>query len=243
MTTGTDGDRDLHAYVDGELDPGRRAALAARLARDPTARGRVDAYAAQRGLLREAWEALPDRPGDARTAALTEELARRLEDRRPGPANPAGAGRRGLRRALLPAALAACALVGWVARDAAHDAWDPAPEDGSRAAPGPPAAAGILAIPSLDGLGMRLVGGTVTGTPEGVLAHLVYEGAAGARVTLSISPSPRGGGVRPVLAERDGVRLAYWSGAHRSYVATTASRGVALDAVIAALAPAADAPG
>jgi anti-sigma factor RsiW len=222
-------ERDLHAYVDGQLEPAARAATATRLAADRAVRERADAYAAGRGLLREGWEGMADAPEDPRTAALTEELARRLEARRAEAARPPW---RRLRAALLPAALAVSAALGWFA----HDVWVPAP---SAAAPTsasvPTNLSPAIQVPSLADLGMRFVGGNITDTPEGVLAYFTYLDASGARVSLAISPYPHEGSTRPVVTERDGVRQAHWSGALRSYVVTTTSRDVRVDAIAASL--------
>lgn len=46
------GDDELHAWIDGQLDPLAREALAARLADDPAAQARVEAWRAQREALR-----------------------------------------------------------------------------------------------------------------------------------------------------------------------------------------------
>lgn len=222
-------DRDLHAYVDGQLDPAGRTAMAARLAADRTARERADAYAAERGLLREGWEGMADAPEDPRTAALTEELARRLETRRAEVARPP---RRRPRAALLPAAIAVSAALGWFA----HDAWVPAPGAAApTSASAPTNLSPAIQVPSLADFGMRFVGGNVTDTPEGVLAYFTYLDASGARVSLAISPYPHEGGTRPVVTERDGVRQAHWSGARSSYVVTTTSRDVRVDAIAASL--------
>jgi anti-sigma factor RsiW len=48
---------DLHAYVDGQLDPDRRAAVERHLAENPEAAERVAAYQAQRDILRSAFGA------------------------------------------------------------------------------------------------------------------------------------------------------------------------------------------
>lgn len=231
MRVETDDDRRLHAYVDGQLDAAGRAAVAARLATDPAARGTAEAYAAERGLLREAWDGVDDPPEDPRTAALTDELARRLEARRAGPARPPA---RRLRAALVPAALVAAAALGWFVNDASS----PAPVTATTPVAAAPAnLPSAVQIPSLTELGMRFVGGNVTDTPEGVLAYLTYHDTSGARVSLAISPYPHDGSTRPVVTEREGVRQAHWSGARRSYVATTTARGVALEAIAASLDP------
>ncbi len=49
------GEGDLHAYVDGQLDIGRRAAVEDHLAENPEAARRVAAYQAQRAALRAAF--------------------------------------------------------------------------------------------------------------------------------------------------------------------------------------------
>jgi anti-sigma factor RsiW len=56
------GEDDLHAYIDGQLDVGRRHAVERYLAEDPEATRRVAAYQAQREALRAAFAAHTDEP-------------------------------------------------------------------------------------------------------------------------------------------------------------------------------------
>ena len=55
-------DRDLQAYVDGELDTERRAEVRAALQRDPTLRAIVNRYQAQRRGLRRLYDPVLNEP-------------------------------------------------------------------------------------------------------------------------------------------------------------------------------------
>jgi anti-sigma factor RsiW len=97
---------DLHAYVDGALDAIRQAEVAAYLAEHPAMAARVDGFARQRAMLREALCPIAQEP-------LPPELSlRRMLDERPAP-----------RKAPWHSAAAAIALLaaggagGWFGRD------------------------------------------------------------------------------------------------------------------------------
>jgi anti-sigma factor RsiW len=74
-------DRELSAYVDGQLSPEKAAEIEARLTASPEEAARVECYLQQNRLIRDAADALEPAAADLRTAALARELALRLERR------------------------------------------------------------------------------------------------------------------------------------------------------------------
>ncbi|HEY0834440.1 MAG TPA: hypothetical protein VGE72_11080 [Azospirillum sp.] len=68
---------ELHAYIDGELDPGRRLAFEAFLAANPPVAARVHDYLHQREMLRRGLDLLAATTPE-RTAGLAERLLGRL---------------------------------------------------------------------------------------------------------------------------------------------------------------------
>lgn len=99
------GDSDLHAYVDGRLDPVRRAKVEAWLARNPELAERVAAWRAQVEALHALYDPVLAEPTPERLQALKTALGARLEAR---PALPLLRGRQG-----------AAAPRGWAWRTAA----------------------------------------------------------------------------------------------------------------------------
>lgn len=69
MTSGIVNESQLHAYVDGALSDGERAAVEAHLASHPEAAARVDAYRAQNDALHRAFDALLAEPHQLRFGA------------------------------------------------------------------------------------------------------------------------------------------------------------------------------
>lgn len=72
-----DWEADLHAYIDGELDPGRRLAFEAFLASNPAAAARLHDYLHQRESLRQGFALMTGDPAQ-RTESLTGRLYGRL---------------------------------------------------------------------------------------------------------------------------------------------------------------------
>ncbi|UYB52127.1 anti-sigma factor [Xanthomonas sp. AM6] len=213
-------DETLHAYVDGRLDPARRAQVAAWLQAHPAQAARVAGWKQDADALRAAWagaEAMPANPALSASA-----LRRRVRQR----------------RRTLSAMAASCVLtlglgigLGWQLRDsrlggerlpmadavAAYrlfaDGEQPLEFDPARRV----ALQGWLrthfgdagAVPDLQAQGFALRGGRLLSTPEGAAAMLVYQDAAGARIGLYLRP----GSARLRDGERrDGRLLAqYWS--------------------------------
>lgn len=75
-------DIDLMAYVDGTLDPDRRAEVEARLARDADAREAVAQLRHFDNMIHAAARAADSQPANLRIAALERQLAARLQRRR-----------------------------------------------------------------------------------------------------------------------------------------------------------------
>lgn len=66
---------DLHAYVDGQLGPERRAEVEAHLAANPTAAERVQAYRKQNDMLRALFDPVAEEPIPQRMRAPTRRFA------------------------------------------------------------------------------------------------------------------------------------------------------------------------
>lgn len=71
-------DDDLHAYVDGHLDAGRRLAVERWLAEDAEAAARAEDYRAQAALLHEMFDSVLNEPAPAEVEALAQRLKGRL---------------------------------------------------------------------------------------------------------------------------------------------------------------------
>lgn len=200
-------EEEIHAFVDGQLEPARRQAVAAWLAEHPAEMQRARAYEAQKELLRAALLMEDEGEPAPRTAALEAALLRRLR-RRTGRLPPA------LGRAAAVALLLATGWLGHVLFQRHVEAKLPeAVEDAAQAheifAQDPlrpvelPASdsqeivawfSGHLGepiqIPDLRPLGLRFVGGRLLGTEEGPLAQLLYEDREGRRLGVYLSTQP-----------------------------------------------------
>lgn len=211
-------EQELHAYVDEALDPARRQAVEAHLARTPEDAARVAAWRRQK----EGLHALFD-------ATLDEPLPSRL-------AKPPGRFQLGRYAALL-GWLAVGLAAGWVARGSV------APSPGPIA--GLPREAAVahvvyspevlhpvevgaeqeahlvkwlskrlgapLRVPDLNAAGFQLVGGRLLPAAEGPAAQFMYQDAQGQRLTLYVRAHRGGGGDTAFRYEReDGVGVFYW---------------------------------
>ncbi|WP_207481314.1 anti-sigma factor family protein [Arenibaculum pallidiluteum] len=244
---------ELQAYVDGRLSPKEAARVEALLAVDDDARAEVSGQMADRTLLREAASAMDPGPAPAETDALVTELARRLVHRRAA------------RRPAVLARAAAVLLVmgaGWMAHLAYEQASDPLPSFVTEAAGAHEVFAELkdhavemeggrraemaawfsdrlgepVPVPTLDAIGIDLVGGRLLGTREGPLAHLVYEDRTGHRMTLSIWPHSYEGNTAPVVVEHHGVKLGYWSDQSLSYVLAARTTDLQIQSIAAEIA-------
>lgn len=217
----------LMAYVDGRLGPEERRALEARLREDPALAAEVQAYEAQRRALHARFDPVLDEPVPASM----------LRGARPRPRAPALA-RIAAATALFAAGAAAGVLAtgAWMARrDAGGEELAAFARQAivSHAAFAPDARRPVeiaadreqalltwlskrlgreVRAPSLEDRGLRLVGGRLL--PGGVgrpAAQLMYETAAGARVTLFVRAV--GADAPPAafrIREEGGVSAFYW---------------------------------
>ena len=227
-------DEDLHRFVDGRLDPGRREEVAANLAEQPDSAEAVEAYQRLNAVLRAQHETVLEEPIPARLlrAAAQGRAARRA----------------GLRRVLRVAAtvvlsVAVGGIGGWLWRDAtmAPPAWSDfarqaasahlvyAPELQRPVEVTAEQEAQLLAwlsrrvgarieAPKLADVGFRLIGGRLLPTTEGAAAQLMYENGAGERVTLYFRTDLRNSRdiAFQVARERD-VNVWYWLEGTRGY--------------------------
>ena len=195
---------DLHAYLDGELDPERRREMDRHLANDVADSQRLDSYRAQADMIRRIYGPLIERPVPARLAAAATGIAT-MKPRRSWRAT-IGA----VAASLLLLAVGAAA--GWFARDwtdqkgagtrnfvaeavAAHRMFTaeirhPVEVPGSDY----PHLVGWLSkrvganlkAPKLDGAGYQLVGGRLLPGSGKAAAQFMYEDKGGRRVTLYV---------------------------------------------------------
>lgn len=213
---------DLHAFLDGALDPAREALVRDWLGHHPAALDRLAHYAEHQLALvaARADPSLPRLP-----APLVRDLERGL--------------RRGLwrQRAARAAAMVAMVAAGWGANDLlrqpvfaglplyaqeaadAHEVFanDPAhpveipgtrPEEIRRWLTAKLGES--VAVPELHRIGLRLIGARVMGGNGGPIGQLLYEDAMGRRMTLSLSADENLAPNHPVLSDYDGLEVGYW---------------------------------
>jgi anti-sigma factor RsiW len=212
---------ELHAFVDGQLDAGRRRDVEAFLAANPEAARRVDAYRRQRRALRALLAPVMDEP-----------LPRALQPPRP---------RRLVHVAWAAAAavmLVAGGLAGWQLRGMgiqngadgeravadqaiiAHAVFTPqrrhpvevgAAEEGHLVAWLSKVLGEKLRAPHLGDLGYALVGGRLLSAPSGPAAQFMYENPEKQRLTLYVVRDPdREGETAFRFVERKGVSVFTW---------------------------------
>lgn len=213
---------DLHAFLDGALDPGREALVRDWLIRHPDAMERVALYAEQQLALVVARNepSLPQLP-----APLVRDLERGL--------------RRGIwrQRATRAAAMVVMVGAGWVANELlrqpvfaglplyaqeAADAHEVFANDPARPVEIPGTKPDEIrrwlsaklgenvALPELHRIGLRLVGARVMGGNNGAIGQLLYEDAMGRRMTLSLSANENLAPSHPILSEYDGLEVGCW---------------------------------
>lgn len=233
-------DSDLHAYVDGWLDPARRLEVERYLASDREAAGRVLAYRAQNDALHSLFDPLLEQPTDGRIAALGANLASRIAE-----AERHRSVSYWKRMAAAVALLLCGAAGGWFARDGGFYLADPqvplqefAREAvqahvfyaGSRfavemGADDPSALDGWLshrlghtvAAPDLAGVGYGLIGGRSLPTATGPGVQYVYENGEGRRLTLFVSIPEGGQSAAFSYIRKDDVSMFYWQEGELAY--------------------------
>lgn len=217
-------ERELHAYVDGELDPETMAHVEARLARDPEARQRVADYRLQRDMLQDLHRGLLDKPIPPQMTRILRRSPRRVSTR----FWQAAAG---------IVLVLGGAFAGWLGGELHHEASEAVEylvEDTASAyrVYGPEVKHAVevdganrdhlqtwlskrleqpVQIPNLDTHGYRLLGGRLLATTAGPGALSLYEAQDGRRLvvyqcrnTNDERPS------RPLYQDEDGVAVYYW---------------------------------
>ncbi|MBB5764461.1 MAG: anti-sigma factor [Methylobacteriaceae bacterium] len=228
------GEDDLHAFVDGRLDPGRRARVEVWLAAHPEAAARVAADREVRDRLRARLAPVADEPIPARLRI----------------ANLAGPRRRRIPRGWPNAAAAALLLalggaVGWVGRGAVPGSAPAEPMTQAAvsafrtyvveaAHPVEVRADGStdlvrwlsarlrrpVVVPDLRAQGFRLMGGRLLPAGDEPAAMLMYDDDRGTRLTLYSRAGPTGGRGVFRYARADDVAAFSWIDAGMSYVVT-----------------------
>lgn len=231
-------DEQLHAYVDGRLDPAQRHDVERWLAAHPDEAARIDGWKRDAAQLR-ARHAHPEH-WDPNPALDPQRIRGRLRARRQarlgiaaslllafGVGGGVGWQARTLRPAPLPMADAVAAYRQFVDADAPMEFDASRSDDLQRWLLRQFGDAGR--VPDLSAAGYRLAGGRLLSTEQGAAALLVYQDGAGARVGFYMRPP---GPLRGDGARRDGDLVArYWS-QPRVSIAVVSKRGdPAADAV------------
>ncbi len=236
-------EEELHAYVDGQLDPERRAVIEAYLEGQPEAAARVLAWTRQN----DAMHALYD-------PVLSEPVPTRLSD--------AARRRTGyplLRHAAAIAWITVGALGGWFVNDALRE--PPALVFADTLAHRAALAHAVytpevlhpvevdatqeqhlvrwlskrlnreLHTPDLRGFGYELVGGRLLPGGAGPAAQFMYQNASGGRLTLYITVDQTGGGPTAFRYKREnGLNVLYWVDRDLGFaLSADAERGELLD--------------
>lgn len=216
---------DLHAYLDGELDHQRRAAVETWLADEPAQAERLRLWTEQRDGLRRLFDPVLDEPLPPRLSvgAIT---ARRSILRRALP-----------RLAAAVVLLALGGLGGW----ALHGAIPAQPGNSSSAMVGEALSAhrvfvaeirhpvevavserthlvgwlskrlgAELKIPDLEPAGFALMGGRLLPASSGPAAQFMYESKSGQRVTLYLRHNDGGSVTAFRFASQNGIEAFYW---------------------------------
>jgi anti-sigma factor RsiW len=218
------GEDDLQAYIDGRLEAGRAAFVAAWLEEHADVAARVAAERSQRDALRAELQSRHDQPVPARLRLANVQALRRRRWRRAA-----------LRIAASLLLLAAGSAAGWTLR--------------GLLAPGstvPPLSADALAAhrifsvevrhpvevdatqeahlvqwlsrrlgrelvaPNLAGLGYRLIGGRLLSAETGPAAQLMYESGNGQRLTLYLRTGEGSGRTAFRYIDEGGIGAFYW---------------------------------
>lgn len=195
---------ELHAFADGLLPDGRRAAVEAHLAAHAGDAERVRSWTAATAALHSAFDGVLDEPVPARLAAAARP-ARRLAPRLAVAAAILAAGGAGwlLRGAVGPGAAPAAEAGAPLAHQAAvaHAVYVPevrhpvevgAAEEAHLVGWLSKRLGSSLRAPHLGGLGWDLLGGRLLPGDRGPVAQLMYADAAGRRLTLYVARAASG---------------------------------------------------
>ncbi len=235
---------DLHAYLDGELDPAREALVRAHLENNPADRARLRTYAEQKlALVLAGPEAASQGAG---ATALAGRLLARQRVALVGRAAAAlllvavGWGGHGLADRLLGRDLPEYAQAALETHEALAEMPDPPME--VAAARGPELARFLAArlgepveVPELRAIGFRLVGARLVGTEEGPAAQLVYQDDAGRRLSLALVPEGEGAPEGLEVSEAEGYVVGVWRGRGFAYALVGRTTQDRLEQVASAL--------
>lgn len=215
-------EEDLHAYVDGRLEPQRRGEIETYLAANPADAKRVRSYQQQNAALTRLFD-----------RALSEPVPDYLTDfRRRASARPA----RLLRSGAIAASLLIAASAGWLLRSASETPVAAAPPFAERAlvahavyAPEvlhPVEVSGTeeqhlsrwlgkrlgmpIKAPNLREAGFELIGGRLLPEAPRPAAQFMYQNPAGARLTLYVTPQAGGRETAFRFEHTDRLGAFYW---------------------------------
>lgn len=90
-------------------------------------------------------------------------------------------------------------------------------------------------IPSLDVVGLRLVGGRLLSAEDGPVAQLIYEDKAGRRLTLCLSSEPNEVGPEVQIAEIEGLTAGFWQVDDLTYALVAETTEAQLSAIASEL--------
>lgn len=213
---------DLHAYMDGELDPARESDIRAHVSANSDLGGRLDAYRRNEEALRARFDPVLDEPVPVRLTA---------QPRRSGVGLM-------LRCAMVAGWIVLGGISGWFLhgirwgeRPMDAPAWAQraavahavySPEVRHPVEVGADQEAHLIAwlskrlgtqlrVPQLNALGYTLIGGRLLPGEKGPVAQLMYQDAAGQRLTLYVRTNSEQGGETAFRFAQDGsVRVFYW---------------------------------
>jgi anti-sigma factor RsiW len=227
-------DDNLHAYIDGQLPAAQRADVEARLAADPDAAARVQAYRAQKQALREMFDPVIDEPIPERLRELATAPAGKTAPRGKRFLSPWSLQR--IAASLLIAVFSGA--LGWLA----HDRYRPAERLQAMSLPRQAAVAHAVFSPDvrrpvevtaeqedqlvtwlskrmgtpvrppkLGAVGYELVGGRLLPGSKGPVAQFMYQDATGQRLTLYVSTEISNNNDTAFrFAEEGAVKVFYW---------------------------------
>jgi anti-sigma factor RsiW len=224
MTISSIGEADLHAYVDGQLDTGRRAEIEAYLAANPDAATQVQQLRAQSEALHATFDAIMNEPIPLR---LTNVLQRRGWPRGIAAGLAwllCGAAAGWFAHASMPVpvavtanAFAEKALVAHAlyVKEKMHAVEVPAEQEAHLVAWLSKRLDMPIRAPNLRPQGFDLLGGRLLPGDSGPLAQLMYQSASDERLTLTVNRGTAKINARKPdtafrILEQDGMSVFYW---------------------------------
>lgn len=218
MNTDPISEQDLHAYVDNQLDPARRAQVEAYLAVQPDAAALVQDIRMQNSLLHEAYDTVLNEPVPIGMGAALQRrrfpLAWAASIAALSIGLVAGWGAHGiLQPDPAPVVFAERALRAHLlyASEKRHPVEVPAEQEAHLVAWLSKRLDAPIRAPALHAHGFSLLGGRLLPGDEGPLAQLMYESADGERLTLIVRRAGRDSGdTRFQVLEQNGNSVFYW---------------------------------